>query len=349
MGNVMAYSGITTKVRAMSAKLLKEKDYDTIAGLGTVTEAIEYLKDKTAYAPYVERMDVSLYHRGNVEKILYQSLFDDYSRIFRFAGMEQKTFLKLYWKRYEVDLINYCLRIVFNHYEKPFDLEYKKEFFDRYSQISIDRLITSKNIDELVDNLRDTEYYGALARIRDSGRERCLIMIWHWICIIFLRCGKKGKRVLKGHEQKIFLKDYGMKIDLLNLQWIYRAKKYYHMLPPDIYSMTIPIHYRIKVEEFKTLVETPTLEQFEAKWKKTYYAGKYNYMQTDKTLEQMYRDCLRKLYLTDKRNDPYSIAIVNTYLFLKEEEIYKLTTALECIRYGLTKGETLGYLGGVNQ
>ena len=43
MGNVMAYSGITTKVRAMSAKLLKEKDYDTIAGLGTVTEAIEYL------------------------------------------------------------------------------------------------------------------------------------------------------------------------------------------------------------------------------------------------------------------------------------------------------------------
>ena len=101
MGNVMAYSGITTKVRAMSAKLLTAEDYDTIAGLGTVTEAIEYLKDKTAYAPYVNRMDISLYHRGNVEKILYQSLFDDYSRLFRFAGMKQKTFLKLYWKRYE--------------------------------------------------------------------------------------------------------------------------------------------------------------------------------------------------------------------------------------------------------
>ena len=71
MGNVMAYSGITTKVRAMSAKLLAAEDYDTIAGLGTVTEAIEYLKDKTAYAPYVNRMDISLYHRGNVEKILY--------------------------------------------------------------------------------------------------------------------------------------------------------------------------------------------------------------------------------------------------------------------------------------
>ena len=348
MENVRAYSGITTKVRAMSAKLLTEKDFDTIAGLQSVTDAVEYLKEKEAYASYMNRMDISLYHRGNVEKVLYQSLFDDYSRIFRFAGMEQKTFLKLYWKRYEVDLINYCLRIVFNHYEKPFDLEYKKEFFDRYSQISIDKLITSKNINELVDNLKDTEYYNALCRIRDSEAATLFDYDLALDLYYFLTMWKKGKSILKGKEQKIFLKDCGTKIDLLNLQWIYRAKKYYHMLPPDIYSMTIPIHYRISLDEFKILVETPTLEQFEAEVEKTYYAKKYNYMQTDKTLEQMYKDCLRKLYLTDKRNNPYSVAIIQTYLFLKEEEIYKLTTALECIRYGLPKGETLGYLGGVN-
>lgn len=171
----------------------QRRNYDTIAGLGTVTEAIEYLKDKTAYAPYVNRMDISLYHRGNVEKILYQSLFDDYSRLFRFAGMKQKTFLKLYWKRYEIDLINYCLRIVFNHYDKPFDLEYKKEFFDRYSQISIDRLITSKNIDELVDNLRIRSIMMHLPELKIPERERFLIMIWHWICIIFPPCGKREK------------------------------------------------------------------------------------------------------------------------------------------------------------
>ena len=40
---------------------------------------------------------------------------------------------------------------------------------------------------------------------------------------------------------------------------------------------------------------------------------------------------------------------MNTYLFLKEEEIDKLITALECIRYGLSQKETLEYLGGVSQ
>ena len=346
MGNVMSYSGIVTKVRAMQAKLLTEKDFENIANLKSVPEAIDYLKEKPAYADYVNRMDVSLYHRGNVEKVLYQSLFDDYTRIFRFAGMEQKKFLKIYWKRYEIDLINYCLRIIFNHYDKPFDLEYKKEFFDKYSQISIDKLITSRNIVELVDNLRGTEYYAPLQKLRDAEDANLFDYDLALDLYYFSSMWKKNKRLLKGKELELYTRDCGTKIDLLNIQWIYRAKKYYHMLPPDIYSLTIPIHYRISVEEFKMLVEAPTLEEFERQLGTTYYAKKLVGFE-GKKLEHIYKECLKRLYLSDRRKNPYSIATVKTYLFLKEEEIYKLTTALECIRYGLSSRETLGYLGGV--
>ena len=346
MGNVMSYSGIVTKIRAMQAKLLTEKDFENIANLKSVPEAIDYLKEKPAYADYVNRMDVSLYHRGNVEKVLYQSLFDDYTRIFRFAGMEQKKFLKIYWKRYEIDLINYCLRIIFNHYDKPFDLEYKKEFFDKYSQISIDKLITSRNIVELVDNLRGTEYYAPLQKLRDAEDANLFDYDLALDLYYFSSMWKKNKRLLKGKELELYTRDCGTKIDLLNIQWIYRAKKYYHMLPPDIYSLTIPIHYRISVEEFKMLVEAPTLEEFERQLGTTYYAKKLVGFE-GKKLEHIYKECLKRLYLSDRRKNPYSISTVNTYLFLKEEEIYKLTTALECIRYGLSSRETLGYLGGV--
>lgn len=348
MWSVMSYSGIVTKIRAMQAKLLTEKDFENIVSLGSVPEAIEYLKGKPAYAEYIEQMDVSLYHRGNVEKMLYQSLFHDYTRIFRFAGMEQKKFLKIYWKRYEIELINYCLRIVFNRYDKPFDLEYKKEFFDKYSQISIDKLITSRNIEELVDNLKDTEYYEPLQRIRDSEGVTLFDYDLALDLYYFSMMWRKNKRILKGKELELYLRDCGTKIDLLNIQWIYRAKKYYRMLPPDIYSLTIPIHYRISVDEFKALVEAPTVEEYERQLETTYYARKYGDME-GKTLERTFKECLKRLYLSDRRRNPYSIAAINAYLFLKEEEIYKLTTALECIRYGLSRGETLGYLGGVIQ
>lgn len=345
MGNVMSYSGIVTKVRAMQAKLLTDQDFENLVALGSVPQAIEYLKAKPAYADYMNRLDISLYHRGNVEKVLFQSLYDDWAKMFRFAGMEQKKFLKEYWKRYEIDLINYCLRIVFNHYDKPFDLDYKKEFFDRYSQISIDRLITSGNVEELVENLKDTEYYAPLSRIKEAGNGNLFDYDLALDLYYFTTLWRKQRRNLKKKERELFTRDCGTKIDLLNIQWIYRAKKYYHMLPPDIYSLTIPIHYRLKVEDFKALVEAPTPEQFEAQLQNTYYEKKYH-CTGEKTLEQLYRDCLRQLYLTDRRRNPYSIATISTYLFLKEEELYKLITALECIRYGLTARETLGYLGG---
>lgn len=46
MGNVMAYSGLTTKIRAMQAKLLTQADYETISGFTDVVQVVEFLKTK---------------------------------------------------------------------------------------------------------------------------------------------------------------------------------------------------------------------------------------------------------------------------------------------------------------
>lgn len=346
MGNLMSYSGLVTKVRAMGSKLLTEQDFETIASMRNVPEIVEYLKTKPAYTEAFEKLDTTLYHRGNVEKVLTQSLYSDYSRIYRFAGRRQKEFLKGYWKRYEVDLINYCFRIIFNHYDIPFDLDYKKKYFDRYSQISIDRLVTSNSVEELVENLQGTEYYATLKRISNSENPTLYDFDMALEQYYFRNAWMRQRKALTKEEREIFTKDCGTKIDLLNLEWIYRAKKYYHMLPPDIYLMTIPIHYKIRIEEFKALVETANVEQFETILQSTYYGKHYELLNTNKKIEQLYKECLHNLYLSDRRKNPYSIATVNTYLFLKEEEIDKLIMSLECVRYGLTKQETLAYLGG---
>lgn len=348
MSGVMSYSGIVTKIKAMQAKLLTDEDFETIAGMHNVPEVIEFLKEQPSYGRYVDQLDDSLYHRRYVEKVLVQSLYDDYTRVFRFAGSVQKKFMKFYIKRYEVDLISQCLRLVFNHYDWSFDLDYKKEFFNNYSQLSLDKMITSKNIDELIDNLKDTEYYDSLNRVRESGAKTLFDYELVLDLYSFTTIWKSRRRTLKKKEFEVFTRDMGTSIDLMNLQWIYRAKKYYNMLPADIYAITIPIHYRLKLDDFKALVETAGVEEFQAKVGDTYYAHKYHFDQ-GKTLERLYHECMKNLYLADRRSNPYSVASINTYFFLKEDEIYKLTTVLECIRYGLTSRETLGYIGGVIQ
>ena len=348
MGNLLAYSGIVTKIRAMESKLLKPEQFTEIANLGNVPEIVDYLKKNTAYAEVLDSLDESQIHRGNIEKVLIQSLYHDYTKVYRFCGQKQRRFLKLHMKSYEIDLINYCLRIVINHYKQPFDLNYKRAFFDRYSQISIEKLITSRTTDELVENLKDTEYYAPLRKLKDSQNVTLYDYDLTLNLYYFTTIWKEQKKVLKKADLDLFMRDFGSRIDLLNLQWIYRAKKYYNMKPADIYLLLIPIHYKLSTDLVKELVEAPGLEEFENAVARTSYARHYNFRQ-DLTIEQMYSECLNYLYTVDRRRNPYSIAAVNTYLFLKEEELKKLTTAMECIRYSLTPGETLAYVGGRTQ
>ena len=341
----MRYSGIVTKVAAMRAKLLKPQDYEQLASMDTVTDIIEYLKQTKSYGKFITQMDESLYHRGNIEKVLIQSLYDDYTRLYRFADMQQKDFLKIFMKRYEVDLVRYCLRIVFNHSNVPFDLNYKKPFFDKYSKIRIDQLVTAKNIDHLVDYLKNTEYYAPLSRIRQSGASTLADYELALDLYYFSMMWKKRKGNWDKKDKEMLTKELGAKIDLLNLQWIYRSKKYYNLQPADIYALLIPIEFHLKKEQITKLVEAGTLDEFFHALQTTYYGRLEDMDSSDNTeLEMLAEEVLGKIYSATSRKNPYSIATLNSYLYFKEEEIQKIITVIESIRYGVSPDEILSYV-----
>ena len=348
MGNLLQYSGIVTKLRAMEARLLDKENFEEIAALHSVPEVVSYLKENSSYVYVLNDLDEERLHRGDIEKILIGQLFYEYSKIYRFCNLKQRRFLDLYVKRYEVEIINYCLRIVINRYEEPFDLEYKREFFDKYTQINIDKLIHARTTNELIDNLKDTEYYEVLNKLKDNPSVTLFDYDLTLNQYYFSAICKNRKKLLKKKELELYTRDCGSKIDLLNMQWIYRAKRYYDMKPADVYSLLVPIHYKVSTDLVKELVEASRRDEFDAALQKTTYFRNYDFSQ-GLTLEKIYTDCLERLYTGDRRKDPYSVTSINTYLFLKEEELRKLTTAMECIRYGLSPGETLDYVGGKAQ
>ena len=117
------------------------------------------------------------------------------------------------------------------------------------------------------------------------------------------------------------------------------------LLPAEIYALTLPYHFHLSTEEFKAIVEAPNVEEMKKQIENTYY-GTHVHMKEGQSIEKSIKDILRDLYISDRQKDPYSDATMHAFLFLKEQEIDKLTTALECIRYGLTRQEILTYLGG---
>ena len=131
--------------------------------------------------------------------------------------------------------------------------------------------------DSLVDYLKNTEYYAPLSRIRQSGASTLADYELALDLYYFSMMWKERKGNWDKKDKEMLTKELGAKIDLLNLQWIYRAKKYYHMLAPDIYTLLIPIQHKLSNQEFKDLVEAPSVEEFKRRLNETYYGKKYEF------------------------------------------------------------------------
>ena len=62
--SLFRYSGLTTKVRAMSGALLSKEDFDQISTLGNVPEVVAWLKKKPSYGKVLGNENENTMHRG---------------------------------------------------------------------------------------------------------------------------------------------------------------------------------------------------------------------------------------------------------------------------------------------
>ena len=79
------YSGINAKIKAMMGKLLTIKDYEELINKRSVGEIASYLKFQTSYASALSGIQESNIHRGELERHLYDQLFNEYIRLKKFV------------------------------------------------------------------------------------------------------------------------------------------------------------------------------------------------------------------------------------------------------------------------
>ena len=65
----------------------------------------------------------------------------------------------------------------------------------------------------------------------------------------------------------------------------------------------------------------------------SYYGKTYGFDST-KNMEAQFSDILDTINMKDFKDAPYSLAAINAYFHLKNMEVARVVTALECIRYG---------------
>ena len=87
------------------------------------------------------------------------------------------------------------------------------------------------------------------------------------------------------------------------------------------------------------------VEEFDRILKGTRYGNRIfqasGEQQENPELHSLFRALLDAVYSKSGRNDPYSAAALNSYFYFKEEEIRKIITTVEGIRYSLGSSEIL--------
>lgn len=167
---LLAYSGITTKVRAMESRLLKPEQFQQMAELEDVRSAADYLKGQPAYAEVFDGLDDTRLHRGYIEQILTQSEYRDFTKLYRFSSVKQRKFLDLYFKHYEVEVIKKLLRHMLGGQEGQPDLSMFQEFFEKHSSLNLEALCKARNFSEFTEALEGTVYGELLTQMQEKGQ-----------------------------------------------------------------------------------------------------------------------------------------------------------------------------------
>ena len=61
-------------------------------------------------------------------------------------------------------------------------------------------------------------------------------------------------------------------------------------------------------------------------------------------LEEFYNHIHRSILEKESHRNPYSVAVIYSYLYNKEHEVNRLTIAIECVRYGVQHDEAMRYI-----
>ncbi|MFR5831976.1 MAG: V0D/AC39 family V-type ATPase subunit, partial [Lachnospiraceae bacterium] len=141
---------------------------------------------------------------------------------------------------------------------------------------------------------------------------------------------KQKDKLLKGKERQIIADSYGRRIDLLNIQWLMRAKKNYRMTAPELYAMVVPSYYHLKPDDITAIVEAPTYEEARLLIVNGYYGQKYaDDFAEIRFVEKMYTELVEHIFELAGRKNPYSVAPLNALLYRKEHEIARITSIIE--------------------
>ncbi|MCL2351726.1 MAG: V-type ATPase subunit [Firmicutes bacterium] len=337
----MRYIGLNTKIRAMRGKMLNSDDFRTLCSFRSVEEMGRRLQDYPGYGEALSGLEAGDMHRNILERKLILALSEDFSRIYRFiTDRKLREFLSGFYLYTEIGVIKLLLCMIYDERGIVYTMPELSMLVTRKFRINIQSLMDARTVPDFVEALKGTPYYGVLSG-RFGGDSSLFDMEMQLDLYYYMNLWKLLDEALDGRNRRVMRELAGTEIDLRNIAWIYRLKNSYAVDTAKLYSYLIPIRYRLTAPGFARMAEAADINGLMGEIAETPYGAAFRDFTS---IDEVFYRRMTKAYADAARAFPGSLARTAGYIFGKQLEINNLTTAMECVRYGLDCGEARKYL-----
>lgn len=342
MGSVVKFSAINSKVKALKGKMLKEEEYLELLQSKGFKNSLRILKERTHYGELLKEYDIEKIHRGELEIILDKHYTRIYNKFINYFNGEYRKFIKNLFLRWEIEDLKIIIRGKYIGRTKE-EIEKVLIGKGRLNSIDYDYLLSSKNLEELVDRLKGSIYYNAIKNLIKDINEKGLFRIETELDFVYFSNIRKELKHLDKENREVISQIIGIEGDLLNLSWIYRGKKYYEITPEELFNYTIYDGYKLSKDSIKKLCYANNIEEFHHIIENTPYGWIYESDDVN-NIEKKERELQKKYFNKFLKENKTNFSMVMSYLILYRIEVRDIISIVEQKRYDLDASEGMKYI-----
>ncbi len=243
MGSIGKYSYINAKVRAMRSLLLTGSTYRAMTNAGTVAELISILS-QTRFQNFLQ--DLKLEDSDDIEQKLLLQEIRQIQLIQKHAHKDIGHFISNFLERYDAEKLKVLLRYWHRKIRDIPSVIREKIVYD----FRVDEILNAERLGEIVVLLAGTPFQKPLSRVADEYRDgKTLFPLELAVdCELFSRLWM-GTESLPKADRSIAQRLLGLEIDLKNIDWVSRFRKYYDLSPTEIRRFTLPHGFHLRQED----------------------------------------------------------------------------------------------------
>lgn len=326
--SLIKYPNINAKLKAMYANRLTKENIDDMIKQNNIKNVVLLLKSKSdIFKNSEENID-----RLEIEKLLDESLINDILKIKNLLNKEDNKLFDMFLRQYEIKCVKSILRKLYSEDNTNDIIIENVRMWTNSLFNEIKGIETIENFDDFFKAIERMEHYNFIKKYQN-----------HEIINIF----EIENEIDKLYFEELYdsvkfnknLKDIvGSEIDLLNIEWIIRIKKFYNFDTQRLLNMLINRYYKIKPNILKDIIEKNSFDDINSILNKTYYK---NVFSSENDFEENTDTFLYKINYKTFKEDSISIAYIFAYINLVDYENNDIINVVEGIRYNMDKAEII--------